>query len=49
MSTHVSFDHIIRIILDVSGETKITNLCDSTMSKEDISGCQVSMNTLLEE
>lgn len=44
--TYVSFDHIVRVCGDVSGQTKVTDLCHSALGQEDIPGCQISVDAL---
>lgn len=46
MQTYVAFDNIVRVCGDVSGQAKITDLCHSSLSQQDISGSQVSVDTL---
>lgn len=44
--TYVAFDYIVGVRGDVSGQAKITDLCYSSLSQQDISGSQVSVDTL---
>lgn len=44
--TYVAFDYIVGVLCDVSGQAKITNLSYSSLSQKDISGSQVSVDTL---
>lgn len=44
--TYISFDHIVGVGGDVPGQAEITDLCHSALSQQDVSGCQVSVDTL---
>lgn len=44
--SYISFAHIVRIFVDVTCQTKVTDLHHITLRQEDVSGRQVSMDTL---
>ena len=44
--THVSPEDVVGVGSDVSGQAKVTDLGNSTLSQQDVSGCQVSVDAL---
>lgn len=46
VQTYIAFDYIVGVHVDVSCQAKITDLCYSSLSQEDISCSQVSVDTL---
>lgn len=49
MQTYVAFHDVVGVRVDVSGEAEITDLCYPSLSQEDISGGQISVDALEEE
>lgn len=46
VQTYISFHHVVGVGGDVPGQAKITDLRQPSFSQEDISGSEVSVNTL---
>lgn len=46
VDTHVPLDDVTVIILDVTSQTKVADLCDAIIRQQDIPRRYVSVNTL---
>lgn len=44
--THIPLDNVAFIILDVSGQTKVTDLRNMFIRQQDVPRCDVSVDTL---
>lgn len=46
MKTDISLNDVTVIIANVSGQTEVADLCNTTISQQDIPRCYVSVDTL---
>lgn len=44
--THVAFGYVVGVVHDITGQAKVTDLHQLSLADENISGSQVTMNTL---
>lgn len=44
--SHISLDDVTVIVLDVSGQAKVTDLCHVMIRQQDVPRCNVSVDTL---
>lgn len=49
MLAHVSLADIVWVFVDVSGQAKVTDLDHFVVREQNISGCQVPVNTLVQK
>lgn len=45
--TDISSDDIVGVMLDVPGQSEVTDLDQPAFGHQDVSSCQISMDTLL--
>lgn len=46
LTTYIAFDYIVGVGSDVTGKSEVADLGHSTLCEENVSGCQVPVNTL---
>ena len=44
--THISLADVVGVFVDISGEAKVTDLDHVVLWEQDVSGCQISVDTL---
>lgn len=47
--TNISLADVVRVFVDVSGQAEVTDLHHFIVRKQNVPGCQVSVNTLVEK
>lgn len=43
---HVPLDNVAVVVLDVSGQTEVTDLCHTVIRQQDVPRCNVSVDAL---